>query len=95
LGGAFPLPFDDAALAGKTVTEVLIAPEGYIGKTMSDPFEGLSYGRGKAILYRRDSGSLFVHSFAHGGMNYELRARARVLCFGAMRRPCRKRRHHR
>ncbi len=34
---------------------------------------GPAYGRGKAILYQRKNGSLFVNSFAHGGARYELR----------------------
>jgi hypothetical protein len=42
---------------------------------MSDPFERPAYGRGKAILYRRDDGSLFIDSFAHGGITYELKAK--------------------
>jgi hypothetical protein len=74
LSGDFPLPFDDPKLAGTTVADVLAAPDDYIGKALSDPFEGPGYGRGKAKLYRRANGSLFVHSFAHGGINYELKA---------------------
>jgi uncharacterized protein (DUF927 family) len=74
LSGDFPLPFDDASLFGTTVTDVLAAPDGYINKALSDPFEGPAYGRGKAKLYRRTNGSLFIHSFAHGEINYELKA---------------------
>jgi hypothetical protein len=74
LTGAFPLPFDKRELAGTTVETVLADPERYINKTMADPHEGVPYGRGKAILYRRADGSLFVHSFAHGGATYELKA---------------------
>jgi hypothetical protein len=79
LTGEFPLPFDDPNLFGKTVAEVLIAPERYIRQTLADPFEGVAYGEGKAILYRREDGSLFINSFAHGGMTYELKARAAAL----------------
>jgi hypothetical protein len=79
LTGEFPLLFDDQAIGIKTVAEVLIAPERYIGQTLADPFEGLDYGRGKAMLLRRDDGSPFINSFAHGGMTYELKARAAVL----------------
>jgi hypothetical protein len=68
LSGAFPLPFDDQNIAGTMVEDVLAAPDDYIGKTLSDPFEGPDYGRGKAIIYRRADGSLFVNSFAHGGI---------------------------
>jgi hypothetical protein len=70
----FPLPFDDPKLAGTTVADVLVKPDKYIGKTLADPFEGPAYGRGKAILYKRADGSLFINSFAHGGIRYELRA---------------------
>jgi hypothetical protein len=72
LSGAFPLPFDDPKIAGATVADVLAVPDKFIGKTMCDPFEGRDYGRGKAILYRRSNGSLFIKSFAHGGVAYEL-----------------------
>ena len=72
LTDVFPLPFDDPKLAGATVANVLAAPDRFIGKTMSDPFEGPDYGRCKAILYRRMNGSLFISSFAHGGCRYEL-----------------------
>jgi hypothetical protein len=72
LSGDFPLPFDDPKLAGATVADVIARPDKFGGKTLSDPFEGPAYGRGKAILYRRADGSLFVNSFAHGGVRYEL-----------------------
>ena len=77
LSSDFPLPFDHRDLAGATVADVVAAPDKYINKTLSDPFEGPSYGRGKAILYRNDNGSLIIHSFAHGGVLYELKAAAR------------------
>ncbi|WP_271577965.1 primase-helicase family protein [Bradyrhizobium sp. CCBAU 11361] len=72
LGSTFPLLFDDPDLAGATVGEVLAKPDQFISKTLSDPFEGPDYGRGKAILYRREDGSMFISSFAHGGCRYEL-----------------------
>jgi hypothetical protein len=74
LSGDFPLPFDDPKLAGASVADVLARPDKYVGQTLSDPFEGPSYGRGKAIVYRRDDASLFVNSFAHGGCVYALAA---------------------
>jgi hypothetical protein len=77
LSGDFPLPFDDPKLAGKTVADVLAAPGRYVGKTLADPFEGVAYGRNKAILYQRANGSLFIDSFAHGGARYELKAAPR------------------
>ena len=73
LSDDFPLPFDDPTLAGSTVADALANPNKFIGKTLADPFEGPAYGRGKAILYKRANGSLFVNSFAHGGMRYELK----------------------
>jgi hypothetical protein len=69
LTGNFPLPFDDRAIAGTTVADALAAPDGFIGKRLSDPHEGLRYGRGKAILFRRSDGSLWIKSFAHGGID--------------------------
>ena len=83
LSDVFPLPFDDPILAGATVADVLAAPHRFIGKTLSDPFEGPDYGRGKAILYRRPDGSLFISSFAHGGCRYELKAELRLEDFVA------------
>ena len=74
LTGDFPLPFDDRALAGANVADVLAAPKKYLEKTLADPFEGAAYGRGKAIVYRRPDGALIVNSFAHGGAVYELKA---------------------
>jgi putative DNA primase/helicase len=73
LTGDFPLPFDDPDLAGASVADVLAAPKKYLEKTLADPFEGPTYGRGKAIVYRRPDGSLIVNSFAHGGAVYELK----------------------
>jgi hypothetical protein len=73
LTGAFELPFDKNDLVGTTVADVLADPDRFINETMADPLEGLPYGRGKAILFRRPDGSLFINSFAHGGMVYELK----------------------
>jgi hypothetical protein len=47
-------------------------PEKYIGKTLSDPHEGPSYGTGKARLYRQEDGAFIINSFAHGGRKYLL-----------------------
>jgi uncharacterized protein (DUF927 family) len=74
LSGDFPLPFDEEGLFGTTVEAVLAAPDKYINKTLSDPFEGPAYGRGKAKLLPRANGSLVINSFAHGGIKYELKA---------------------
>lgn len=83
LSAAFSLPFDDPILAGATVANVLAAPHRFIGKTLSDPFEGPNYGRGKAILYGRPDGSLVISSFAHGGCRYELKIELRLEDFVA------------
>ena len=56
----------------KSVAEVLADPASFIGETLSDPLEGPSYGRCKAMVMEDDGGGLFVHSFAHGGMGYRL-----------------------
>jgi hypothetical protein len=66
------LEFDDPDLAGTTAGDVLADPDKFIGETLADPLEGISYGRCKALVMRRDDGSLFIHSFAHGRGIYEL-----------------------
>jgi hypothetical protein len=67
------LPFDLPEFAGCTVTDVLADPERFVGATLADPLEGLEYGVCKARIMRRDDGSLWIHSFAHGRTVYELR----------------------
>jgi hypothetical protein len=47
-------------------------PREVVGETLADPLEGTAYGRGKAKVLRRDNGSLLIHSFAHGGIKYDL-----------------------
>jgi hypothetical protein len=74
LSGDYPLPFDDPKLFGATVDTVLSSPGRFIGMTLADPIEGVAYGKGKAIVYRRENATLFVNSFAHGGATYELKA---------------------
>jgi hypothetical protein len=67
------LSFDDPALAGCTVSDVLKDPERFVGRTLADPIEGSAYGRGKAMVMRRaKDGALFINSFAHGGIRYAL-----------------------
>ena len=68
------LEFDDSALAGVTVADVLSDPERFVGQTLADPIEGVAYGRGKAKVLERADGSLWIHSYAHGETNYELKA---------------------
>ena len=70
LAPEFELEFDN--VGRHTVAEVLADPEEYVDETSSDPLEGPSYGRCKAKLLARKDGNLIVHSFAHGGINYDL-----------------------
>ena len=73
LAPEFPLEFDDPAIGVRSVAEVLADPARFIGETLSDPLEGPSYGRCKAMIMDDErGGGLFVHSFAHGGMRYRL-----------------------
>jgi hypothetical protein len=73
------LPFDAPELKGKTVADVLADPDQFIGETLADPIEGEEYGCCKAQILRRADGSLWVHSFAHGGAAYDLRHDARTI----------------
>jgi hypothetical protein len=73
------LEFDDEALTGKTVGDVLADPEFYEGKTLADPIEGIGYGRCKAKIFRRKDGVPWINSFAHGGVRYELRLNAKAV----------------
>jgi hypothetical protein len=67
------LPFDDSELNGSTVGDVLANPELYEGETLADPLEGVAYGRCVAKIMRRDDGTPWIHSFAHGRTIYELK----------------------
>ena len=70
---AVVLPFDAEDMAGATVGDVLADPERFIGATMADPLEGVPYGRCKAKIMQRIDGSLWINSFAHGRVAYELK----------------------
>jgi hypothetical protein len=73
LAPEFLLEFDNPEIGVKNVAEVLADPARFVGETLSDPLEGPSYGRCKAMIMDDDrGGGLFVHSFAHGGMRYRL-----------------------
>jgi len=72
LAPEFELVFDDPSIGVKTVAEVLADRDRFIGETLSDPLEGVEYGRDKAKVMANDLGGLFIHSFAHGGMGYRL-----------------------
>jgi hypothetical protein len=66
------LSFDD--LGDVTVGEVLADPDRYVDETLADPLEGPRYGVCKGKVFRRFfEGSLWINSFAHGGMTYELK----------------------
>jgi hypothetical protein len=67
------LPFDDGELSGVTVGDVLADPARFEGATLADPLEGVEYGRCKAKVLRREDGTPWIRSFAHGGAEYELR----------------------
>ena len=67
------LPFDDKTLTGRTVRDVLCDPDRFVGETLADPVEGISYGRCKAKIMRRADGTLWIHSFAHGRTMYALK----------------------
>jgi hypothetical protein len=70
------LPFDDPALAGRTVGEVLADPERFEGATLADPLEGIGYGIGKAKVLLKPDGTPWIHSFAHGRTVYQLKCDA-------------------
>ncbi len=72
------LPWDDAEFAGCTVADILKDPDRFVGATMADPLEGVTYGSGKAMVMRRANGTPWIHSFAHGRTVYELRFDARA-----------------
>lgn len=72
LEAQFELTFDDPDLGNRAIAEVLADPDKFIGETLADPLEGTAYGRGKAKVMRRRNGHLIIHSFAHGGVKYQL-----------------------
>src|SRR5262249_40409467 len=67
-----PLVFDAEDIGTVTVGDVLDDPKRFVGETLADPLEGVEYGRCKAMIMRRDDGTLFIHSFAHGRIFYDL-----------------------
>jgi hypothetical protein len=69
----FVLEMDDPELGKVTVREIMDDPDRFAGETLADPHEGTAYGVGKAMVMRRHTGDVFINSFAHGGMQYELR----------------------
>jgi hypothetical protein len=67
------LAFDADDMSGCTVGDVLADPARFVGATLADPLEGVAYGRCKAKILQRLDGSLWVNSFAHGRLAYELK----------------------
>jgi hypothetical protein len=67
------LSFDDPALVGTTVGDILDDPVKFEGETLADPLEGRDYGACKAKIMLRADGTPWIHSFAHGRTVYELR----------------------
>ena len=67
------LPFDAEDFAGCTVGDVFADPDRFVGATLADPLEGLDYGRCKAKVMQRADGTLWINSFAHGRIAYELK----------------------
>ena len=64
---------DDEDLGVVTVADILKNPDRFVGETLSDPLEGPSYGRCKAMVMRDlSTGCIFINSFAHGGARYRL-----------------------
>ncbi len=66
------LEFDDSSIGQVTVGQLLADPDRFLGETLADPLEGVSYGRCKAKVMQGDDGQLIIHSFAHGGAVYRL-----------------------
>jgi Family of unknown function (DUF5906) len=65
--------FVDKELKGATAGDVLNDPERFDGRVLADPVEGVAYGRTTAkVLRRRDDGTPWIKSFAHGGVSYSL-----------------------
>ena len=68
----FELEFDDPELGTCTVAKVIANPKRFVGETLADPLEGRAYGHGKAKVLRMHNRCLMIHSFAHGGIKYQL-----------------------
>jgi hypothetical protein len=70
LAPQFELEFDE--LGECTVADVLSDPDTYVRQTLADPLEGVAYGRTKAMVLKRQDGTLFIRSYAHGETRYRL-----------------------
>jgi len=70
-------PLEFATLGFATVGDVLANPARYDGAALADPFEGVEYGRTTAKFYANGKdGKPVIHSHAHGGGKYFLKATA-------------------
>jgi hypothetical protein len=74
----YELDFVDKDLKGCTVGDVLVDPFRFEGKALADPIEGVSYGpqTAKVLIRHGTINEPFIHSFAHGGMDYSLLSEA-------------------
>jgi len=70
----WPLEFDKLDFA--TVGDVLADPGRYDGAALADPLEGVGYGRSTAKFFANVGGKPCIHSHAHGGARYFLKASA-------------------
>jgi hypothetical protein len=66
------LDFYDRKIGRKTVADVLSDLTRFDGEPCADPIEGVEYGPQAAIVYVHPNGEVWVHSYAHGGMRYQL-----------------------
>jgi hypothetical protein len=70
------LVFDDKNLGaqGRVLVRGILKDQAtYVGKSLADPEEGVSYGRAKAHINVYSSGEAWVYSHAHGGQRFWLR----------------------
>jgi hypothetical protein len=73
------LHFADLELGEVTITDVLRDPNRFVGQALADPAEGRGYGETTAMLFRKDSGELWIFSFAHGRTDYRIVADAEYI----------------
>ena len=66
------LEMDNQDLGTVTVGDVLADLGRFGADPITDPIEGIGYGRCKAKVMRGRNGEPFINSFAHGGTIYKL-----------------------
>src|SRR5258708_3054029 len=70
---SFLLVFDAPKIGTVPVEDLLKDPTRFQFKKLADPLEGVAYGKNKAMVMRRlGTHELFIRSYVHGGINYEL-----------------------